>query len=308
MTVLGKYELLKQLGAGAMGIVYQARDTILEREVALKVMRQETQLDEETIERFRREARAGAQLKHPSIVAVYDMGETEKRETYIAMELLDGMDWRAALKQKAALTLSQKIDLIVQVCEGLGHAHRHGIVHRDVKPSNLFIHQQAQAKILDFGIARLITSHLTRTGKILGTPNYMAPEQIVGQKCDSRSDLFSAALVSFEFLSGSHPFQAPFIPKRIANDEPDRLTNIDPRFPSELEDVLLKAMAKDPDARFQTGEELAAELQGVLATANLFLGQGSKEEDDCTETLTLAAPPDFAGGRDGKVKDPGSAV
>jgi len=295
MTLLGKYELLQQLGAGSMGIVYRARDTILDREVALKVMRPETQVENETLERFRREARAGAQLKHPSIVTVYDMGETEGSGTYIAMELLDGTDWRAALKERASLSLGFKINLIVQVCEGLGHAHRHGIVHRDVKPSNLFIHQKNQAKILDFGIARLATSRLTRTGKILGTPNYMAPEQIIGQKCDSRSDLFSAAMVSFEFLSGSHPFQAPFIPKRIANDLPDRLTDIDPRLPVELENVLQKAMDKDPEERFQTGEEFASALRGVAATADVSLGQtaaGSGHQDDLTETLTVAYSPD----------------
>lgn len=295
MTVLGKFELLQQLGAGSMGIVYRARDTVLDREVALKVMRPESQVEQETIERFRREARAGAQLKHPSIVTVYDMGETEGSGTYIAMELLDGTDWRAALKERASLPLGLKINLIVQVCEGLAHAHRHGIVHRDVKPSNLFIHQRNQAKILDFGIARLATSHLTRTGKILGTPNYMAPEQIVGQKCDSRSDLFSTAMVSFEFLSGSHPFQAPFIPKRIANDQPDRLTDIDPRLPAELEEVLQKAMSKDPEDRFQTGGEFADALRGVLAIATLSVGQdavAAGAQDGSTETLTIAFSPD----------------
>jgi len=295
MTLVGKYELLQQLGAGAMGIVYRARDTILDREVALKVMRPESQMDNETLERFRREARAGAQLKHPSIVTVYDMGETEGSGTYIAMELLDGVDWRAALKQRPPAPLATKIALIVQVCEGLSHAHRHGIVHRDVKPSNLFVHQQHQAKILDFGIARLASSHLTRTGKILGTPNYMAPEQIIGQKCDSRSDLFSVAMVSFEFLSGSHPFQAPFIPKRIANDFPERLTDVDPRLPEELDFVLQKAMDKNPDERYQTGEDFAGALRSVLANGALSLGQtavGTEHRDEMTETLTVAFTPD----------------
>ncbi len=264
---LGKYELLSQIGAGAMGIVYRARDTALDRVVALKVMRPESQLNDEAEERFRREARAYAQLNHPSIVTVYDLGEVPGSGVYIAMELLDGADWRASMKT-VPLTLRQKINLIADVCDGLDHAHRHGIVHRDVKPSNLFLHSKTQAKILDFGIAHLVTSSLTRTGKILGTPNYMAPEQITGQTCDSRSDLFSAAIVSFEFLTGSHPFQAPFIPQRIVNGEPARLRDINPGLPLELESVLYQAFAKDPDARFQTGEVFASALRAILGTGD----------------------------------------
>jgi len=268
----GKYELLSQIGAGSMGIVYRARDTALDRVVALKVMRPESQVNEEAEERFRREARAYAQLNHPAIVSVYDLGEEPGRGVYIAMELLDGTDWRTAMKS-LPLPLPQKIALIADVCDGLDHAHRHGIVHRDVKPSNLFIHLKTHAKILDFGIARLVTSSLTRTGKVLGTPNYMAPEQITGQKCDSRSDLFSAAIVSFEFLTGSHPFKAPFIPKRIVNGEPELLRDIHPDLPVELESVLNRALAKDPDDRFQTGEALAGSLREILASGEAGLGR-----------------------------------
>jgi len=266
----GKYELLSQIGSGSMGIVYRARDTVLDRIVALKAMRPESQLNEEAAERFRREARAYAQLNHPSIVAVYDLGEVPGSGVYIAMELLDGSDWRTAMKT-VPLTLRQKIGLIADVCDGLDHAHRHGIVHRDVKPSNLFLHQKTQAKILDFGIARLVTSSLTRTGKVLGTPNYMAPEQITGQKCDSRSDLFSAAIVSFKFLTGAHPFKAPFIPKRIVNGEPELLRDINPALPVELESVLHRALAKDPDDRFQAGEAFASSLRAILDNGDVAL-------------------------------------
>src|SRR6266567_5252440 len=201
MEILGKYELIDQLGSGSMGIVYRARDKSLDREVALKVLRAESQLDPEIAERFRREARACAQLHHPNIVTIYDLGEAEGGVTYIAMELLNGIDWRTAVRQQLRLPMARKIELLAEVCEGLGHAHSHGVVHRDIKPGNLFLHQPNQTqpgqtqinqtKILDFGIARLATSVLTRTGRILGTPNYMAPEQITGEKCDSRSDLFS---------------------------------------------------------------------------------------------------------------------
>jgi serine/threonine protein kinase len=261
----GKYELLGQIGAGSMGIVYRARDMVLDRIVALKVMRPESQLNEEVAERFRREARAYAQLSHPSIVTVYDLGDVPGSGVYIAMELLDGVDWRGALKT-VHLTLGQKIALIASVCDGLGHAHGHGIVHRDVKPSNLFLHLKTQAKILDFGIARLAESSLTRTGKILGTPNYMAPEQITGDKCDRRSDLFSAAIVAFEFLTGTHPFLAPFIPKRIVAGTPERLRDVNPDLPVELESLLSRALLRNPDDRFSSGEALASALRGVHAT------------------------------------------
>jgi serine/threonine protein kinase len=269
MTVLGKYEIIDQLGTGSMGLVYRALDSTLGRQVALKVLRPESQMDTEIVERFRREARAGAQLHHRNIVTVYDLGDAEGGVIYIAMELLDGMDLRAAVKKQLPIPMARKVEMVAEVCDGLGHAHAKGIVHRDVKPSNLFLHSRDQIKILDFGIARLATSVLTRTGRILGTPNYMAPEQITGEKCDSRSDLFSAAIVSFEFLTGAHPFQAPFIPKRIVNDEPERLRDIDPRFPADLDAALLRALARDPEYRFQTGEAFALALRRILESGDV---------------------------------------
>ena len=286
-TILGKYEILQQLGSGAMGVVYRGRDTVLDREVALKVMRAESQAFPEMSERFNREARACAKLHHQNIVTIYDFGEAES-SSYIVMELLDGVDWRTAMKVMTPIPLTLKLDLIAQVCDGLSHAHQSGIVHRDLKPSNFFVHQQKQAKILDFGLVKLSTSVLTRTGMVLGTPNYMAPEQITGQKCDSRSDLFSAAIVFFEFLTGTHPFQAPFIPKRIGTGTPDLLCEIDPRMPAALQDVLSRALQRDPDERFQTGQELADSLRIVTAGGGFEqaeIGQaGSRSPDDSDES------------------------
>jgi serine/threonine-protein kinase len=252
-------------------------------------------MDIEIVERFRREARAGAQLHHRNIVTVYDLGDAEGGVIYIAMELLDGMDLRAAVKKQLAIPMARKVEMVAEVCEGLAHAHSNGIIHRDVKPSNLFLHSRDQIKILDFGIARLATSVLTRTGRILGTPNYMAPEQITGEKCDSRSDLFSAAIVSFEFLTGAHPFQAPFIPRRIVNDEPERLRDIDPRLPSELDEALFRAMARDPEYRFQTGEEFAFALRRVIDSGNMTSGEQTISAAACgdidQETTTLLHRP-----------------
>jgi serine/threonine protein kinase len=260
ISALGKYEILQQLGAGSMGMVYRARDTVLDRCVALKVMRTESQSFPEMNERFSREARACAKLHHQNIVAIYDFGEADN-SSYIVMELLEGSDWRAILKGKTALGLGLKVELMAQVCDGLAHAHRAGIVHRDLKPSNFFVHLGNQAKILDFGLVKLSTSVLTRTGMVLGTPNYMAPEQITGQKCDAKSDLFSAAIVFYEFLTGSHPFQAPFIPKRIVTDLPDPIGEIAPGLPILLQDAISRGLEKDPEQRFHNAEEFALALR-----------------------------------------------
>jgi serine/threonine protein kinase len=260
ISALGKYEILQQLGAGSMGMVYRARDTVLDRYVALKVMRTESESFPEMSERFSREARACAKLHHQNIVAIYDFGEAEN-SSYIVMELLEGSDWRAILKGQISLGLGLKVDLMAQVCDGLAHAHQAGIVHRDLKPSNFFVHLGNQAKILDFGLVKLSTSVLTRTGMVLGTPNYMAPEQITGQKCDAKSDLFSAAIVFYEFLTGSHPFQAPFIPKRIVTDLPDPIGEIAPGLPILLQDAISRGLEKDPEQRFPSAEEFALALR-----------------------------------------------
>jgi serine/threonine protein kinase len=189
MTALGRYEIIAKIGAGAMGTVYRARDTVLEREIALKTIRTGPQVEPEIHERFYREARACAGLQHPSIVVVYDFGEIDQ-VAYIAMELLHGSDIRKVIERRLEIPLAKKIDAMAQVCEALAYAHRHGIVHRDVKPSNLFIIDSKCTKVLDFGIARLPSSMLTGAGRILGTPNYMAPEQILGEPSDARADLF----------------------------------------------------------------------------------------------------------------------
>jgi serine/threonine protein kinase len=263
MTTLGRYQIIEKLGAGSMGIVYRARDANLEREVALKTIRTGTEVDSELRERFYREARACARLQHPGIVAVHDLGEAD-RTAFIAMELLVGSDFRKLIDQRVEIPLPAKVDAMAQVCEALAHAHRHGIIHRDVKPSNLFLVEGRRAKVLDFGIARLPSSHLTVAGRILGTPNYMAPEQILGKPTDTRSDLFSAAVLFFEWLVYAHPFQSDLIPKRIAEGRPDSLFDHDPKLPIILEKILARAMAADPEQRYQSGDEFGGDLRAVL--------------------------------------------
>jgi serine/threonine-protein kinase len=269
LDFIGKYEIVGELGTGSMGVVYRARDKILDREIALKVLRADPVVQSELLERFQREARACARLRHPNIVTVYDMG-TSAEAAYIVMELLDGIDWRRAIRQNHQLAVSAKLELMAQVCDALGHAHAAGIVHRDIKPSNLFLAPGPQAKVLDFGIAHLPTSNLTRTGRVLGTPDYMAPEQISGSKCEARSDLFSAGIVFFEFLAGVHPFRATFIPRRIAEGGPAGVLGM----------IFLKALDARLGARFQSGAEFAAALR-----------DGAREARGCAaDAQTKAAP------------------
>jgi hypothetical protein len=262
MTTLGRYEILDKLGTGSMGTVYRARDTILDRELALKTIRTEGQVHPELRERFYREARACARLQHPSIVVVYDLGEID-RVAYIAMELLSGLDFRKLIDQRTEMPVTAKLGAMAQICEALAYAHRHHVVHRDIKPSNLFLIGKTHAKVLDFGIARMPSSQLTMQGAILGTPNYMAPEQILGNAVDGRADLFSAALVFFELLVYAHPFQGDNIPRRIVEDNPDPLSAHQRNLPVLLERIFARALSKDPDRRYATGDDFAADLRAL---------------------------------------------
>ncbi|MGH9657236.1 MAG: serine/threonine-protein kinase, partial [Bryobacteraceae bacterium] len=233
MRSIGKYEVFEQIGSGSMGTIFRARDRMLDRPVALKTLRTSRDLDPELKERFYREAQACARLQHPRIVRIYDLNESEGT-VYIAMELLAGVDFKRHIDERRSLPMGQKLELMAQVCEALQCAHEQKLVHRDIKPSNLFLCQDQTAKMLDFGIAKLPASRLTIAGKVLGTPNYMAPEQILGSACDSRSDVFSAALVFAEFLVNQHPFADKFIPSRISKTPPDSVRLVDPDVPPAL--------------------------------------------------------------------------
>jgi serine/threonine protein kinase len=288
-SIPGRYELLGEIGKGSMGTVYHAHDSILDRDVAIKMMRTGPHVEPEIKERFYREARACARLQHPNIVTVYDLGESEG-SAYIAMELLTGMDWRAAVRERHRFPLKGRIEFMAQVCDGLAHAHRSSVVHRDIKPSNLFIQENGQSKILDFGLARLPESSLTLAGRVLGTPNYMAPEQILGRACDRRSDLFSAAIVFFEFLTGVHPFQSPFIPRRIADGDPASLGELSGRLPVSLHLIFDRSLAKEPDLRYENAEQLAADLRTAA---------GEISEDDARAPVTQSEPENAGGAATG---------
>ncbi|HSD29743.1 MAG TPA: serine/threonine-protein kinase, partial [Vicinamibacteria bacterium] len=203
---IGRYLITGRVGRGGMGMVYRGLDEALEREVAVKTLNAEGTLDAASRRRFEVEARAAARLQHPNIVTVYELGE-DRGLPFIAMEMLPGVDLEALLRSGEEIPLAEKLDVVAQVCRGLAYAHEHGIVHRDIKPSNVRLLEDGTAKIMDFGIAKLGGTHLTKTGMMVGTVHYMSPEQVRGKPLDGRSDVFSVGVILYELLAGERPFR-----------------------------------------------------------------------------------------------------
>ena len=272
--MLGRYQVEKELGKGAMGVVYLGKDPKIGRMVAIKTMAlsQEFEAEElaEVKERFFREAETAGRLSHPNIVTIYDTGE-EHDLCYIAMELLKGGDLAPYVKAGNLLPMEKVVSIIARSAEALGYAHRQGVVHRDIKPANMMYHLETDTlKLADFGIARLTDSSKTKTGMVLGTPSYMSPEQLAGKKIEGRSDLFSLAVSLYQLLSGKLPFEGESMAQlmfKIANEPPTPITSINPAVPASVVAFLDRAMAKDPDQRFQTGEEFAGALRAAFAAA-----------------------------------------
>jgi serine/threonine-protein kinase len=260
---LGRYELLDRLGKGGMGIVYRAMDTKLDRPVAVKLLLADLEGDSETRERFLREARAAGELNHRNITQIYDFGEDSGR-AYIVMELLEGTNLNEFIKEHPDLSLDRKLQIMNGVCDGLAFSHSRSIVHRDLKPANLFITNDRQVKVLDFGLARIASSNLTRSGLVFGTPDYMSPEQVRGQVVDERSDIFSLGAVFYQMLSGRKPFAAKALPevmRKVLTDDPAPLTHAEA--PPTLARIVIRSLQKDPLKRYQKVDELLAELNGV---------------------------------------------
>jgi eukaryotic-like serine/threonine-protein kinase len=268
----GRYEIEKELGRGAMGVVYQAHDPQIDRRVALKVLRSDRVASEDFAHRFLKEARAIGRLSHPHIVTVYDVGH-DHETVYIAMEFLDGRPLDEMLREKS-LNLKQIVDIGIQVAQSLDYAHGQGIVHRDIKPSNIMLTSEGSVKITDFGIARIedpAAAQLTQAGEILGTPTYMSPEQVKGQAVDGRSDLYSLGVILYEISTGRRPFTGKNIASifnAITSEAPEDPMAAEPfvarggsRAFSEL---ILKCLSKSPEDRFQTGKSMAEALPGCL--------------------------------------------
>jgi len=270
----GRFEVQKELGKGAMGVVYLGKDPKIGREVAIKTMAlsQEFEADElaEVKERFFREAETAGRLSHPNIVTIYDTGE-EHDFCYIAMELLKGGDLAPFVKAANLLPVPKVVSIVARAADALGYAHKQGVVHRDVKPANMMYHPDSDTlKLTDFGIARLTDSSKTKTGMVLGTPSFMSPEQLAGRKIEGRSDLFSLGVSLYQLLSGRLPFEGESMAQlmfKIANEPPADIRAVNPNVPAGLIAFLERALAKNPDERFQTGEEFAAALRAATAPA-----------------------------------------
>jgi len=271
---LGRYEIVRELGKGAMGIVYLAKDPLIGRLVALKTIRPSAHADDEDTrefqQRFVREAQAAGILNHPSIVTVHDIGQDEPSGmSFIAMEYVEGQNLKEVLAQGRPLSFEQAADVCAQVAEGLDFAHAKGIVHRDVKPANIILLEGNRAKITDFGIAKITSgvANLTTTGQFLGTPNYMAPEQIKGTPVDGRSDIFSLGICLYECLTHRKPFggdSLTSISYKIVHEPFPPLHEINPTIPEGFADVVSHCLEKDPAKRFQRGRDLANALRAVM--------------------------------------------
>lgn len=266
--MLGRYEIERELGKGAMGVVYFGRDPKIGRVVAIKTMALSQEFDAQDLDearsRFFREAETAGRLNHPNIVTIYDAGE-EHDLAYIAMEFLHGHDLLPYTKAGQLLPLPLAAKVVKQVAEALDYAHKQNVVHRDIKPANImFDPKTVQVKVTDFGIARITDASKTKTGMVLGTPSYMSPEQLTGRKVDGRSDLFSLGVMLYQLSSGQLPFVADSMTElmyRIANDAPKDVRLVNPQLPAGLAAILARALAKDPAQRFQNGAEFAAALQ-----------------------------------------------
>lgn len=271
ISQLGRYEVLGELGQGAMGIVYKAKDPLIDRVVAIKTINLGLALDEkeEYEERFYQEAKAAGRLNHPNIVTIYDVGRSGD-VAYIAMEFLQGRELRDIMNETGLLPVDQVLDIIAQVALGLAYAHEHGIVHRDVKPSNIMVIRDGHAKITDFGIARMASSAVrTQTGMVLGSPKYMSPEQVMGKAIDQRSDIFSLGVMLYEMLTGQTPFKGEnvnAIMYQTLNTIPAAPNTLNPAVPEMVNFIVAKALAKGLDDRYQNAKDFAIDLRACRDT------------------------------------------
>ncbi len=269
---LGRYRIIGELGSGAMGMVYKAQDPMLNRTVAVKtiIMSDDATERAEYEARFYQEAKATGGLNHPNLIMVHDIGK-EGDLVYMAMELLDGVELREVMA-RGRIPLSQALDIVAQVADGLHYAHEQGVVHRDIKPGNIMIGRNQRAKIMDFGIARMRASDIkTQTGVMLGSPKYMSPEQVAALPADGRSDIFSLGIVLYELATGQAPFSAPDISQymyQLAIAQPKPPSQVDPTLPHMLDLIVAKAMAKEPVQRYQDAAEFAADLRACRAQLN----------------------------------------
>ena len=283
----GRYELEELVGTGGMSAVYRARDALLERNVALKILHEYHGADAETLERFRREARAVAQLSHPNIVTVIDRGEEDGRQ-YIVFEHVEGENLKELVERTGPLPVRRALELTAEIGSALAFAHQHGLVHRDVKPQNVLLNGDGKTKVTDFGIARSldVEKGVTQTGTVLGTSNYIAPEQASGRTVDAQTDVYSLGVVLFELLTGDVPFPGEnfvAVAMRHVHEQPPSVLELRPETPLRVAAAVERALEKDPRDRFSSMDEFVAELRTCLD------GLGSEPDRDATMIVPARA-------------------
>ena len=291
LETLGRYRIVGELGRGATGTVYRALDPLIERAVAVKTLNPNLPEDvlSDVRDRFLREAKSAGRLSHPNLITIYDVG-VEGEIAFIAMELLEGKSLQQVLREQGRLDVATAADFAAQIAEGLDHAHRHAIVHRDVKPGNVMISSNGHAKLTDFGVAYVPSSSMTQTGTAVGSPKYMSPEQVLGQAADPRSDIFSLGVVLYEMLVRTTPFerageQVMFELMRRITMEPHRnVTELDGAIPEQFDRILARALAKRPEDRYQRAGEMAEELRR-LGGVRPVAARRATDADDATLVL-----------------------
>ncbi len=291
---LGRYVIAERVGRGGMGALYRGTDPVLDREVAIKVMHADFSGDENARPRFFREARAAAKLQHRNIVTIFEFDE-EDGVPYIVMEFLRGRNLSARMSAPPALALEEKLDIVDQLCTGLSFAHLQGVVHRDVKPANVWVQDDGTVKLLDFGIAKVSSSTMTIGSDIMGSAPYMAPEQVEGQQVDGRADIFSAGAILYELLSGRRPFlgdSATAVMMQIIGSEPSPISQLVPDLPAPLVAAVGRALQKSPDKRYASAQLFAADLRQIRRSLQVSsdLDSGSFGESRAAKTVLLPGP------------------
>jgi len=284
MSTIGKYEIRRELGRGAMGIVYEGYDPMIKRIVALKTIRADQlagENAESVIARFRREAQAAGRLNHPNIVSIYDIGE-EGGTWYIAMEFVQGRELKSYFEANERFSPPDIVRIMTQMLDALGYSHKFGVIHRDIKPANVILLEGGGVKVADFGIAHIESSNMTQAGTVMGTPSYMSPEQIMGLPIDGRSDLFSAGVILYQFLTGERPFSgsATATMHKVLEEDPLPPSRFNVQVPGAMDAIVRKALAKRPDERYQNADEFAAALRAAA----------EKQPAPAADATALAAP------------------
>jgi serine/threonine-protein kinase len=292
---LGRYDIVRVLGKGAMGVVYEGRDPNLDRQVAIKTIRVQSLSAESAVEydgRFRTEARSAARLNHPNIVSVFDSGQ-DGDTAYLVMEFIEGQDLKHHLENGARFSVRSSIVMVHDLLMALDHAHRQNVVHRDIKPANMLIELSGRVKLTDFGVARIQEpdeTHLTQVGGAVGTPKYMSPEQAKGMRGDSRSDVFSAGVVLYELLTGVLPFEGEnqfAVIHKIVGHDPVPPSTLNPEVPAAMDEVMARAMTKNPDERYATAREFGLALRVVAQ--HMGVASGNPNADVAAELSQMMA-------------------